>query len=90
MLEEKSSHAMLRHLLAKHSSGQGMLAKIFNPILKILLYYQQVLRSVQAYLLSNCPDYTESLTAIITIYDVLLLSFGLDEDDLNDHVEVCG
>jgi hypothetical protein len=38
--------------------------------------------------LANSPDDTDSLSTIITIYDVLLLSFGLDEDDLNDHMDV--
>jgi hypothetical protein len=38
--------------------------------------------------LSSSPDDTDSLSTIVTIYDVLLLSFGLDEDDVNDHVEV--
>lgn len=47
----------------------------------------EVLREVQTFLLANSPDDTDSLSTIITIYDVILLSFGLDEDDLNDHME---
>ena len=51
-------------------------------------FFFQVLRSVQTYLLTSSADDTDSLSTIITIYDVLLLSFGSDEDDLNDHMEV--
>ena len=42
---------------------------------------------VQKYLVDNQSDDTDSLDTIITIYEVLLFSFGLDEDDLNDHMD---
>ena len=32
-------------------------------------------------------DDTDALNAVVAVYDVLLFSFGLDEDELNDHME---
>ena len=40
------------------------------------------------YLLQFSPDDTESLNALTTIYDILVLCFGLDEDDLHNNTEV--
>lgn len=40
------------------------------------------------YLLEFSPDDTESLNALTTIYDILVLCFGLDEDDLHNNTEV--
>ncbi len=45
------------------------------------------MQKVQKHLLHETPDDTDSLNALITVYDVLLFSFGLDEDELNDHIE---
>ena len=49
----------------------------------------QVLNNVQTYLLETSPDDTDSLNALTTIYDILVLCFGLDEDDLHNNTEVC-
>ena len=35
----------------------------------------------------NISDDTDALNAVVSVYDVLLFSFGLDEDELNDHME---
>ena len=48
---------------------------------------QRLMHGVQTHLLSHSPDDVESLNALIVIMDVLLMSFGLDEDDLYDHVD---
>ena len=57
-------------------------------VFKVFSFLFQVLKSVQTYLLASSPDDTDSLSTIITIYDVILLSFGSDEDDINDHLDV--
>lgn len=46
------------------------------------------MQKVQKHLIATTPDDTESLNAVVAVYDVLLFSFGLDEDELNDHMEV--
>ena len=48
---------------------------------------QRLMHGVQTHLLSHSPDDVESLNALIVLMDVLLMSFGLDEDDLYDHVD---
>lgn len=47
----------------------------------------EALHQVLTYVMSTCPDDTDSLSAIVAIYEVLLFSFGLDEEELNDHIE---
>ena len=47
----------------------------------------ECLQRVQNHLLKETPDDTDSLNAVTAVYDVLLFSFGLDEDELNDHME---
>ena len=42
---------------------------------------------MKTFLLEKHPDETDSLLTVITLYDTLLLSFGLDEDDLGDHID---
>ena len=51
-------------------------------------YLFQVLDNVQSYLLESSPDDTDSLNALTTLYDILVLCFGLDEDDLHNNTEV--
>ena len=51
-------------------------------------YVFQVLDNVQSYLLESSPDDTDSLNALTTVYDILVLCFGLDEDDLHNNTEV--
>jgi hypothetical protein len=43
--------------------------------------------NLQTFLLSHSPYDSDSLNAIVTINDVLLLSFGMDEDELYDHLD---
>ena len=45
------------------------------------------MKKVQNHLLTKTPDDTESLNGVVAVYDVLLFSFGLDEDELNDHMD---
>ena len=45
------------------------------------------MRKVQQHLLAKTPDDTDSLNGVIAVYDVVLFSFGLDEDELNDHMD---
>ena len=47
----------------------------------------QFLHRLQSHMLSKTPDDTESLICLSTLFDVLLRSFGLDEDDLYDFME---
>ncbi len=46
-----------------------------------------VMELVQKYLLETTPDDTDSLNAVVNAYDVLMFSFGLDESELNDHID---
>ena len=39
------------------------------------------------FMMEKHPDDTDSLISLVTIYDGLLLSFGLDEEDLGDHID---
>ena len=48
----------------------------------------ECMQKAQKHLLATTPDDTDALNAIVAVYDVLLFSFGLDEDELNDHMEV--
>ena len=48
---------------------------------------RQLLSSVQRKLITDRSDDTDSITGIIYVYDMLLFSFGLDEDDIGDHIE---
>ena len=48
----------------------------------------ECMQKVQKHLLETTPDDTDALNAVVSVYDVLLFSFGLDEDELNDHMEV--
>ena len=41
----------------------------------------------QYYVFDYFSDDTDALNAVVSVYDVLLFSFGLDEDELNDHME---
>ena len=41
----------------------------------------------QCYVFDYFSDDTDALNAVVSVYDVLLFSFGLDEDELNDHME---
>lgn len=43
----------------------------------------QLMHSMKAHLLAKSPDDCDSLDCVITIIDVVMLSFGLDEEDLN-------
>ena len=47
----------------------------------------ECMQRVQKHLLQTTPDDTEALNAVVGVYDVLLFNFGLDEDELNDHME---
>ncbi len=42
---------------------------------------------MQRHLLSRTPDDTDSLSAIVSMYDCLLRSFGVEEDELYDITE---
>ena len=59
-----------------------------HTLLNFGYLYFQALNNVQTYLLEMSPDDTESLNALTTIYDILVLCFGLDEDDLHNNTEV--
>ena len=48
---------------------------------------RQLLGSVQEKLISDRSDDTDSFTGIIYVYDMLLFSYGQDEDDIGDHIE---
>jgi hypothetical protein len=45
------------------------------------------MQQVQKHLLASTPDDTDSLNAVINVYDVLHFSYGLDDDELSDHIE---
>ena len=47
----------------------------------------ECMQRIQKHLLTKSPDDTDSLNGVVAIYDVLLFSFGLDEDELNDHMD---
>ncbi len=47
----------------------------------------QLALSMQRYLLTRTPDDTESLNAVVSLYDNLLRSFGVEEDELYDITE---
>ena len=47
----------------------------------------RLMSSVQNKLIADRSDDTDSFTGIIYVYDVLLFSYGLDEDDIGDHIE---
>lgn len=49
----------------------------------------QTILKVQDYLLNSRPDDTDSLLALVSIYDELLTSLGVDEEDLMVSLEVC-
>jgi len=42
---------------------------------------------IQRRILKEGADDTDSLAAVITIHDVLLFSYGNDEEDINDHID---
>ena len=42
---------------------------------------------IQKHLFQNHPDDTDSLNCLTTLYDTIFMSFGLDEDELSDHME---
>ena len=52
----------------------------------IFFYPNQKIHEITNHLLTATPDDTDSLCTCTTIYDVLLLSYGFDEDDLYDHI----
>jgi hypothetical protein len=47
----------------------------------------ELLSRVQKKIVSTTNDDTESLSAILSIYDVMLFSYGMDEEDIGDHLE---
>ena len=47
----------------------------------------ECMRKVQQHILAKTPDDTESLNGIIAVYDVILFNFGLNQDELIDHIE---
>lgn len=55
-----------------------------QPIRKVMFEF---LHKVSDYLLKTSPDDTDSLTAITTTFDVIVRSFGSDEEDIYDHVD---
>ena len=46
------------------------------------------MHKVQLHLLESCPDNTDALINLISAYDTLISNYGVDEEDLNDHMEV--
>ena len=50
------------------------------------LYFFQTKKETYSFLFVFSDD-TDALNAVVSVYDVLLFSFGLDEDELNDHME---
>ena len=47
----------------------------------------ECMRKVQLHLLDKTPDDNESLNGIVAVYDVILFNFGLNQDELIDHIE---
>jgi len=47
----------------------------------------ELLSRVQKRIISTTNDDTDSLSAILSIYDVMIFSYGMDEDDIGDHLE---
>ena len=47
-----------------------------------------MLHEVKDFLLQVGTDNTEALNMIVSNYETLTSSFGIDEEDLDDHLEV--
>ena len=77
---ESSLSENLKSLKASHLTFKGGI-HIRQTVLECM-------QKVQKHLLETTPDDTDALNAVVSVYDVLLFSFGLDEDELNDHMEV--
>ena len=46
------------------------------------------MHEVQKFLLESSPDNTDALNMLILNYETLMSTYGHEEEDLNDHLEV--
>ena len=73
--------------LSKNLKSLKPMELTFKGNLPIRQTVYETMQRVQNHLLTETPDDTDSLNAVVSVYDVLLFCFGLDEDELNDHME---
>ena len=51
------------------------------------IYDIQVLHEVKEYLLGSATDNTEALNMLVSNFETLISAYGIEEEDLNDHLE---